>query len=234
MRRCICPLRFTPSPLLALARDGDLLAPGDRVKLAVLGDRDELTGEYLIPANGRLVVAGTIEIAAAARPRSAVAAELRARLIAAGLIRDLPDNLHLQIEEAVGVDVSVAGAVFDPGLVNAGRAQRGAAWQYHDQPSGRRRLTIPGARYPPHCAPPGGIRPDAAVTRVFLVRGDAYATVDVGPAFVGGDLVDPQVAAGDRVYRAQHALFPARFRAPQPGDSGGDAHLHFEPDAPRQ
>ena len=188
---------LAPAAASAFALAPDLLAPGDRLVLTVSGDKDILSGNYVVAANGTLVVGGDMVIAAQGRPLRAVQDELRGRLIAQGLVRAIAGNVHLAQAESAGVPVSVEGSVFDPGRVTAGDRAAEARATTVDHPAagdfnaGR---TLSSA-----LRAAGGIRPDAAASAVYLIRGDSYAVLDLRPALDGGPFIDPQLAPGDRI-----------------------------------
>ena len=196
----------------ALAQEADLVGPGDRLKLTVSGDTETLTGGYVVGANGRLTIPYLGEIVAAGRPVSAVEREVRQRLLAGVLIRNIAGGVKLTQTEAAGVQVSVEGAVFEPGLTRAGERAAEARATTVDHPatgdlnSGR---TLSAA-----LQAAGGIRPDAAAQAVYLVRGATYAVVDVTPAFTGGVPADPQLAAGDRIIVPSAGCFQAAYVRP--------------------
>lgn len=203
----------------ALAAAPDLLGPGDRLQLTVSGDKDVLTGSYVIGANGRVVLEGILDLAAAGRSRYSVETELRELLISKGLIRNIAGNVQLRLAEAFAVQVSVSGAVFEPGLVRAGeRASEARATTVGnpasgDFNSGRSLATALRAA--------GGIRPDAAANMVYLLRGGMYAVVDVTPAFTGGVPADPQLASGDRIVVPSAGCFQEQFVRPSSVTSPG-------------
>ena len=202
-----------------LSRASDLLAPGDRLNLQVAGDKDQLTGTYVVAPNGTLLIGGAVEVPAMGRPRAEVARDLRQRLVQAGYIRNLPDNLRLQLAQANGVNVSVEGAVFYGGQVTAGeRGDLVAANIYNHPANGD---SNGGRTLSSALRAAGGIRPDAALASVYVVRGANYAVLDMTTAITGGVSVDPQLAAGDRVIVPTLGCFQPDFVKPsavtQPG-----------------
>lgn len=202
-----------------LAAAPDLLAPGDRLQLTVSGDKDILTGSYVIGASGRLVLEGILDMNAAGRSRRSVEAELRRLLISEGLIRDIAGNVQLKLAEAFSVQVSVSGAVFEPGLVRAGeRAPEARATTVGNRASGDFNT---GRSLATALRAAGGIRPDAAANAVYVLRGDTYAVVDVTPAFTGGVPADPQLASGDRVVVPSTGCFQEQFVRPSSVTSPG-------------
>lgn len=196
----------------AFASAPDLIGPGDRLKLTVSGDTDVLTGTYMVGANGRLVIEGIADIQVAGQPRARVEQQLRRALVDGGLVRDIAGNVKLAQIETAGVQVSVEGAVFEPGLIRAGERSPEVRSTTVGNPasgdfnSGRSLSTALRAA--------GGVRPDAAAQAVYLVRGDQYVVIDVTPAFSGGVPADPQLAAGDRIFVPTAGCFNADYVRP--------------------
>lgn len=198
-------------PAIDMASAPDVLSAGDRLRLDVAGDKDMLTGQYIVPANGRLVIGGAFDIAAAGRTRGDIADDLRQRLIAAGMVRDVAGNVHLTIQEQGAAAVSVEGAVFEPGRVHPGERDDTARNTTVEHPSGgdynANRSLFTALRSA------GGLRPDAAMQTVYLVRGAAYAAFDVSGAVTGAPAIDPEIASGDRVIVPSLGCFqPAMVR----------------------
>ncbi len=201
------PCRAEPAPalldgLVAVAAEDltaspDLVGPGDRLRLVVSGDAGTLTGAHVVGANGRLVIPGVVDLPAAGQTVAAVEEALRRVLIDRGLVRDIAGNVALAQLEAAGVQVSVEGAVFEPGLVRAGERSAEARSTTVGNPAAGDFNT--GRSLAAALRSAGGIRPDAAADRILLVRGGRYARIDVTAAFTGGVPADPQLAAGDRI-----------------------------------
>jgi polysaccharide biosynthesis/export protein len=214
-------------PAEALAAFPDILGPGDRLRLDISGDKDVLSHDYVIAANGSLTINGIVAISAAGRSSAAVAGDVRERLVAAGLIRDIANNLRLVPTERAGVAVSVEGAVFEPGVIIAGdraneaRATTVANPALGDFNNGRSLATAIRAA--------GGLRPDAALGAIYLVRGDRYARIDLSPVLggvegsdgSGGLPVDPQLARGDRIIIPSADCFQPRLVRPSPVTAPG-------------
>lgn len=181
----------------ALTSSPGLLGPGDRLSLEIRGDKGTLNGDYVVAADFSLMLASQFSFDVSGQDVFSAEASLRSELVRRGLVRDLPGNVRLTLAEAGSVPVSVEGAVFAPGPVRAGvrTAEERAAIVGHpgqgDYNAGRTLASALRAA--------GGIRPDAAAAHVYLVRGGNYFLFDVSPAFTGGNHLDPQLAAGDRI-----------------------------------
>jgi protein involved in polysaccharide export with SLBB domain len=201
--RCTAPAApaqvagLTAVASVVLADTPALIGPGDRLKLVVSGDTETLTGQHVVNANGRLVVPGVVDLAVSGRTLNAATAALRAVLVERGLVRDIAGNVVLAQVEQAGVQVSVEGAVFEPGLVRAGeRTAEAQSVTISNAASGDFNT---GRSLATALRLAGGIRPDAAADGVYLVRGGQFSRIDLTPAFTGGVPADPQLAAGDRI-----------------------------------
>ena len=215
---------MTPVSAESLVSAPDVLGAGDRLHLLISGDKDVLTHDYVIGANGLLVIPGSVALPAAGRSRDAVEADLRRLLIADGLVRDVAGNVRLSIVEAAAVQVSVEGAVFQPGIAMVGdRANETHNTTVVNAASGdfnnARNLTTALQNA-------GGIRPDAALATVYLLRGNTYAQIDLRPALgdaAGGSglPVNPQVARGDRIVVPSLGCFQPELVRPSPVTAPG-------------
>ena len=181
----------------ALQMSPELLAPGDRLKLDIAGDKDVLSGTYVVAPDGSLLIGGQVTVAAAGRARADVAAELRRVLVREGLVADVAGNVHLAMVSAASVTVSVEGAVFQPGQVLAGERTDPTKASIVDHPAGGD--TNGGRSLSSAVRAAAGVRPDAFLASVYLVRDGHYAVFDERAAFAGGTPPDPQLTAGDRV-----------------------------------
>lgn len=172
------------------------LSPGDRVQIAI-EDGDEFSGVYEVNLDGTLGLPLIPPVFVAGR--SVQDAE---RMIGASLVEEKlfkPDFLRLSIrpQQWAAIQVQVQGAVFDPGLVTVNsrsaedRNQQTTQWS-GDSPTGRLLNAALLAA--------GGIRPDANIRRVYLLRGDDQQVVDLSGVLAGDFLQLPALASGDRIY----------------------------------
>lgn len=187
--------RFTPPD--ELAKGADLLAPGDRVRLTVAGDTDQLTGSYVVATDGVLALPGRVHVRAAGTTVEALEAAVLDELTARVLVRPLTNGVRLQLVELAPVTVSVAGAVFEAGPARVGERQpevRALAVSNTvagDSNAGRTLSTALRAV--------GGVRPDADERAIYLIRGDRWTRIDMSGAIDGRSDIDVTVASGDRI-----------------------------------
>lgn len=228
--QCVVPsvpavvARLQPVLAQVMAAAPDVLGSGDRLQLTISGDKDVLSGTYVVAANGRLTINSTLDFLAAGRSRETLGRDIRARLLADGQILNVVNNVQLVQVETAGAAVSVEGAVFEPGLVTVGdraSAARNAAIEHPalgDYNTGRSLASALRAA--------GGLRPDADLGAVYVLRGGSYTVIDLRSA-LGGDLgtgglpLDPQLARGDRIIVPSAGCFQPTLVRPSPVTAPG-------------
>lgn len=190
------------------------LGPGDRLEVSVLGDDDRLTGTYVIDSDGTLALRGLPPVPAAGASISELTLALRQQLIAAGMVRPLNNAVRVALIEASGASVSVGGALFQPGAVRAGeRAPESRIGLREGAVSGDNNVTrsIAGA-----IRAAGGVRPDADVQRIYLIRGRTYAEFDLSGFIHGWSSRDIAISSGDRVIVPSRSCFNPDLVRPTP------------------
>lgn len=201
------------SPATFLNRTAPLGA-GDRLEITVLGDEDRLTGTYVIESDGSLALRGQEPVQASGLNIAALTKELRNQLIAQSIVRPLQNAVRVALIENAGASVSVGGAVFQPGAVRAGeRTPESRIGLKEGAVSGDDNVsrTIAGA-----IRAAGGVRPDADVQRIYLMRNGTYAEFDLSGLVHGWTSRDVAVATGDRVLVPSRTCFDADLVRPTP------------------
>ncbi|RGP39808.1 hypothetical protein BPTFM16_00083 [Altererythrobacter insulae] len=201
------------SPAAFLNRTAPLGA-GDRLEIKVLGDEDRLTGTYVVESDGSLALRGQEAVQASGQTIAALAEELRNELIAQNIVRPLQNAVRISLIENAGASVSVGGAVFQPGAVRAGeRTPESRIGLKEGAVSGDDNVsrTIAGA-----IRAAGGVRPDADVQRIYLMRDSTYAEFDLSGLVHGWTSRDVAVATGDRVLVPSRTCFDADLVRPTP------------------
>ncbi|PZN92129.1 MAG: polysaccharide biosynthesis protein [Alphaproteobacteria bacterium] len=213
----LMPAGFVPAT--ALVGGPAPLAPGDRLRLRIAGDNDQLSGVHVIAEDGSLAVAGLERLTAAGLTEARLQRTLGAALVAARLIRPLGPAIDLRLIESAGVDVAVTGAVFAPGVVRTGeRNNDNRIGQKEGAASGDANA---GANLAAALRAAGGVRPDADVGRIYLLRGARWTVVDLEAAVAGAAIDSIAVTAGDKVIVQSSGCFRADLVRPtaitQPG-----------------
>ena len=188
-------LRFVPAP--ELAASPDLLAAGDRLRLMVSGDKDQLTKIYVISSDGSIELQGQLRIHAAGKTVSALQTEIAQQLVARQLVRNLSNGVRISQVELAGVPVSVSGAVFEKGTVRVGERQAEVrTLNISNDAAGDMNI---GRSVTTALRAAGGARPDADPRSVYLIRGAVWTQLDLSGALDGSFANDLPVTAGDRI-----------------------------------
>ncbi len=190
------------------------LGPGDRLEIAILGDEDNLTGTYVIESDGTLALRGQEPIKAAGSTPALVAHALRDQLLSQSIVRPLKNSVRVALIENAGVSVSVGGAVFQPGAVRAGeRAPDSRIGLKEGAVSGDNNV---GRTITTAIRAAGGVRPDADVQRIYLLRDGNYAEFDLSGFVHGWGSRDVTIASGDRIIVPSRSCFNSDLVRPTP------------------
>jgi len=190
------------------------LGPGDRLEIAILGDEDNLTGTYVIESDGTLALRGQEPIKAAGSTPALVAYALRDQLLSQSIVRPLKNSVRVALIENAGVSVSVGGAVFQPGAVRAGeRAPDSRIGLKEGAVSGDNNV---GRTITTAIRAAGGVRPDADVQRIYLLRDGNYAEFDLSGFVHGWGSRDVTIASGDRIIVPSRSCFNSDLVRPTP------------------
>ena len=181
----------------ALHVTGVQLATGDRLRLSVSGDKDLLSGAYIVESNGTLQLPQIAPIRAAGRTMEDVRQDIERQLINALVIRPLPNGVRFHIIEQAPVSVSVSGAVFEPGAVRIG--ERSPEVRNVNLGSAVSGDLNPGRMLSTALRAAGGIRPDAEVGAIYVQRADVWTRIDMSGAVDGSFANDIPLIAGDKI-----------------------------------
>ena len=190
------------------------LAPGDRLSIRILGDSDRLSGTYVVETDGTVRLRGIAPTRAGGGSLQDIEAVLRDRLLQAGIVKPLRNAVSVSLIEASGVSVAVSGAVFEPSAVRAGERtpesriglKEGAVTG--DANTARSVATAIRAA--------GGVRPDADIHRVYLLRNGAHVELDLSGLVHGAAARDVPITSGDRIIVPSRSCFDARLARPTP------------------
>jgi protein involved in polysaccharide export with SLBB domain len=190
------------------------LAPGDRLSIRILGDSDNLSGTYVLDTDGTVRLHGLTAVRAEGLSLMDFEADLREMVVAAGMVRPLRNAVTVSLIESGGVPVSVSGAVFEPQTVRVGeRTPESRVGLKEGKASGDDNVSRSLATA---IRAAGGVRPDADIGHVFLLRGDSYAEFDLSALILGRAASDVAVTSGDRVIVPSRSCFDAGLVRPTP------------------
>jgi protein involved in polysaccharide export with SLBB domain len=213
-----CPPAGTTNFIMPAAKQGRKrvqvppmrYSPGDRLNVSVFGS-PEFTSDYVIGADGTLALAFVGAIRAGGLTNSQLTARVERAYISAELFTREGIKLSVSPVLYAPINVTVAGAVFNPG--------RHAIGEVKDSDKHDRMLTrfgdSPIARFiAPALRAAGGIRPDADLADVKLVRDGKAIKLDWRGAIVGSPVDDMPLIDGDHIQVSEAGCFQSGLVRP--------------------
>lgn len=194
-------------PILA---QGLLLSPGDLVEV-IIEDGEGFNGRYIVDNAGyvKLPIIGVIEAGGATTNK--LEAKIELALIRAEIFQPDSAGVTIYVLNWSSIEVAVAGAVFQPGTVLINKKPIGIQNAEHLEAYGdysTTRLLSEAIRAA------SGIRPDAKLDQIILIRKGWQVQVDM-TGMLSGDLVnDYPLVAGDRVIVPSTGCFQAHLVRP--------------------
>ncbi len=171
------------------------LSPGDMVELAI-ENGEGFNGRYVVDPNGFLNIPLLDPIAAAGIPVFQIAERIEMGLVRANLFKAATANVTLQVLHWAGIEVSVSGAVFQPGRVLINNKSARSVISENLAAVGDfapTRLLSEAVRAA------SGVRPDAKIDQVILIRQGWQVEVDMTGILTGDQVLDYPLISGDRV-----------------------------------
>lgn len=201
--------RFHLSNVDQLA-DNPGLSPGDLVEIRVAED-EELSGQVVVAQDGQLQLPYLRPIATVDQSAPQLEQAVARRLIEQGFYVGAAPPVSVRVLEYAPIRIAVSGALFEPGTVTINTAsveQRDLARQAAVGDAGRGRSLSAAVRAA------AGVRPDADLENVVIVRSGKAVRVDMSDALQGLPFHDPVLRDGDTVYLPQRNCFQAALMRP--------------------
>ncbi|QCN98050.1 polysaccharide export protein (plasmid) [Azospirillum argentinense] len=169
------------------------LSPGDQLDVRVHNDA-ALSGSFSVNMDGTLTIPFLKDIPVLGLTAEQAEAKVAKALTSAGLYRASTVRVSVKLKHWATIQVSVAGAVFQPGrsLVGDRKPDGSVDQDLGDSTPGRYlSYAIKGA---------GGVRPDADLGKVRLTRSGTTRVLDLTGIFTGSAMEDPPIMQGDQVF----------------------------------
>lgn len=177
-------------------RADTLICPGDEIKLSVL-DAEELHGIYTITAQGRLELPFIDSIRVAGMTSVQLTKHLETTLVTNKWFYHGFARVSASIVRLAPVQVSVMGAVFNPGRVTVNQRPLDAPQQTLYQSAGDYEL---GRDLTAALRAAGGVRPDAKLDEIYLKRAGISYRLDLSALLEGDEnSFTPALMAGDQI-----------------------------------
>lgn len=171
------------------------LSPGDRIAIDIL-DGDEFNGIYEINIDGMLNLPYVSPIFVVGKNIQQIEYHLTAHLIEEKILNPNHAQVSCRIQQWSAVRVLVSGAVFSPGgvVINNRTIEHKTYMQTQkngDNPFERFLTTAIRSA--------GGVRPDADLTSIKIIRDGIVSTLDISGIVNGHQFDDVALVAGDQI-----------------------------------
>lgn len=197
--------------LVATILQGERLSRNDLVDIRLAED-DTFTGSYVVSRDGMLKLPFLAPIPAQGRSTDEVERDLARALVADGFY-DAAPRLSVRITDFASVNVAVSGAVFEPHSIEIGgtsadsidtarQAALGASTEARNLSAALRSV--------------GGVRPDADLSAIVLIREGRSYVLDMRGVFEGRNAVDVMLITGDEVRVPSRQCFQDDLMRPGP------------------
>ena len=187
-----------------------LLSPGDLLRLEIPRG-DEFEGDFVVASDGFLRLPFLGDVPAAGTSQTDLENTIARLLVTGEFFRPNFIQTSISVLHWAPIQVSVSGAVFQPGDVRINEKSSESDPSQRLEASGdfaiRRKLSTA-------LFAASGVRPDADVRNVVLIRNGRRRVFDMTGVFDGGPLEDPLLVAGDRVHVPSRGCFQMALARP--------------------
>ncbi|AFU99803.1 polysaccharide biosynthesis/export family protein [Simiduia agarivorans] len=171
------------------------LSPGDLIDVQI-EDGEGFAGHYIVNPDGSLKLPHLSALDLQGASEAEASRRVEMALVRAGLFLPATARVSVRVLQWAPVEVTVTGAVFEPGRVRINEnnqesviADRVAAFGDYAE----RRSLVEALRAA------SGIRPDAKLDQVVLVRNGWQLELDMSGVFTGEPVRDVALVAGDQI-----------------------------------
>ncbi|BDX08252.1 polysaccharide biosynthesis/export family protein [Planctobacterium marinum] len=189
---------------------GTPLSPGDMLEL-VIDNGDGFNGRYVVDASGYIDIPLIQPIFAFGKNTWQVAKDIELEMIRAEIFQPSTALVNLQVLNWAGIEVSVSGAVFQPGRVLINQKHPNAVM---DEKLAAHGDFSPTRLLSEAIRAASGIRPDAKLDQVVLIRKGWQVEVDLTGILTGQPVQDYPLVAGDQVIIPSTGCFQAHLVRP--------------------
>ena len=186
------------------------LSPGDVIRVTIPRG-DGFAGDYAVEADGKLRMPHLRPIPAAGLTVEDVSHLLSVRLVSGEFFKAGFLRLDVKLLQHAAIQTHVSGAVFQSGAVLLNeRGPNEISDANLDLPGD----VAPGRTLSAALFAAGGIRPDADVRNVVLMRAGRRQVYDLSGAFTGAAYPDPVLVANDRIHVPSKGCFQEALARP--------------------
>ncbi|RIJ29625.1 polysaccharide biosynthesis/export family protein [Henriciella algicola] len=187
-----------------------LFSPGDLLRVD-LPREDDFGGDYVIGPNGYVRLPFIGDLPASGMSTSQLETIIARLLVEGGYYKPGFARASVSVLEWAPIQVSVSGAVFQAGdvLLNQRDADDTPAERVSAAGDIAFQRSLSSALFAA-----AGVRPDADVRNIVLVRNGRRRVFDMSGALNGGAMDDPLLIAGDRIHVPSRGCFQMALARP--------------------
>ena len=187
-----------------------LLSPGDLLRIG-LPRGDEFNGDFVISPSGYVRMPFLGDLPAAGMSTSQLETVVSRLLVEGDFYKPSFARASVAVLEWAPIQVSVSGAVFQSGdvLLNQREATDVASERLAAIGDVAFQRSLSSALFAA-----AGVRPDADVRNIVLVRNGKRRVFDMSGALNGGAMDDPLLVAGDRIHVPSRGCFQMALARP--------------------
>jgi polysaccharide biosynthesis/export protein len=185
-------------------------SPGDRINLYV-HQSPEFSGDYVVGPQGTITIPYAGDVKAAGLSTAEFTTRVERALVTSNLFRDQEFRVAVRPVQYSSINTTVTGAVFIPGrhtigFVKEAEKQDKVLTRYGDNPTDRSIATALRAA--------GGVRPDANLADVRLIREGKTYVLDWRGAILGHPIEDAVLMEGDHIEVGETGCFQSGLVRP--------------------
>ncbi|NQY14697.1 MAG: polysaccharide biosynthesis/export family protein [Henriciella sp.] len=196
--------------LAAAFEEPAVLSPGDFIRLQIVRG-DGFDGDFVISPGGYLRLPHIGDIPAAGTTKRHLEDTVARLLVSGGFYTSNFVQVSVDVIHWAPIPVSVSGAVFQSGDVVLN--ERGANTDPGSRVDAAGDFTLQ-RRLSRALSAASGVRPDADVRNVVLIRNGRRRVFDMTGVFDGGPVEDPLLVAGDRIHVPSRGCFQMALARP--------------------
>lgn len=185
-------------------------SPGDRINILVYGSA-EFSGDYAVNADGTVILPYAGQVQAVGLSNNELTTAIEQQYLRSGIFTRQGLRLALRPVQYAPVNITVSGAVFNPGrhaiggIKDSDKLEK-VLTKFGDSPMER---FVPAA-----LRAAGGVRPDADVSRVKLTRRGKTTVLNWRGAFSGQPVDDMPLIEGDHLQVEEAGCFQSALVRP--------------------
>lgn len=186
------------------------LSPGDMLNVEIVKG-DGFNGDYVVSPDGYLKMPFIGELPAAGTTMMDLENTISRLLVAGGFFKANFAHVDVSVLHWAPIQVSVSGAVFQTGdvLLNERKADEDSDIRVSASGDFTQKRRLSAA-----LSAAAGVRPDADIRNIVLIRAGQRRIFDLSGAIHGHQIVDPLLVAGDRIHVPSRGCFQQSLTRP--------------------